>query len=389
FEFDNLEYYFGEAAPEVTCRLVGGVARDDMLEYGCRYEKGGYVPYWNVVSSPRYDRYGNLTMYTSSSKGIRKCLNRPVIITALPAYKVAGDEEPELKFTIYDVRRQEYITLATTGTLIREAGETPGEYAIGTGTLQLPAHYEVAEFIGAAMEIRHNVIAVSEQEPESIRTLLKKSGIFASVTGSLQQALDEIRPNGEILLFPGKYGTGDDSPFIVGTSCSLINHEGTLGSAVLSSPVHMSDAVTSFTAEGIAFAPEQPESCALNLSRAVPEITVSNSAFMGNRGIFAGNYTSMSLAQCSFNTSGCGILLANEDNTSPAPHLENLTFHTPEPDCGTHTFISIGGDTFSGGIRTLQIVGVTLDGRSVTDQDDAYLEFMQHCQCRMTIEIHR
>jgi hypothetical protein len=129
-------------------------------------------------------------------------LDRPIRVIAAPAAKSCGENDPEFQFTLFDIRRGEYISLETTGTLTREPGEEPGEYQLLPGTLTLPKRYEIAEFIPAALNIKPEVIAVAPPDAAALRNVSLCTGASeVAVATSLQQALDEIGRNGIICLW--------------------------------------------------------------------------------------------------------------------------------------------------------------------------------------------
>jgi hypothetical protein len=76
-------------------------------------------------------------------------VQRPLAVTALPKSKVFGSDDPELTF---DYTPELAFNDTFTGTLVRDAGEDVGGYAINQGTLTVTVDYDLTYF-GDFLEI--------------------------------------------------------------------------------------------------------------------------------------------------------------------------------------------------------------------------------------------
>lgn len=67
--------------------------------------------------------------------------------------KEYGQIDPDISYTVHDERGIEYVPTIFTGKPVREAGETPGEYSIGRGTLSVSDNYDFS-FSGGTLLIK-------------------------------------------------------------------------------------------------------------------------------------------------------------------------------------------------------------------------------------------
>ena len=88
---------------------------------------------------------GNYTVSGTTTFTIQKAT---VTITADAKTKVAGEDDPELTYTVSGLLGSD----ALTGALSRETGEDAGEYAITIGSLTAGSNYTIT-FVGAKLTI--------------------------------------------------------------------------------------------------------------------------------------------------------------------------------------------------------------------------------------------
>ncbi|HWU50519.1 MAG TPA: YDG domain-containing protein, partial [Asticcacaulis sp.] len=93
---------------------------------------------------------GNYTVNTSASANIGVIDPRPITVAADDLGKIVGAADPALtwKLTFGDLVGGD----AVTGSLMRNAGENPGDYAITQGSLAVSSNYKVT-FVGATFTI--------------------------------------------------------------------------------------------------------------------------------------------------------------------------------------------------------------------------------------------
>jgi uncharacterized repeat protein (TIGR01451 family) len=137
---------------------------------------------------------------------------RPIVITADAKSKTAGDPDPVLTYRITSGSLVNGDTF--TGSLVRDAGETVGTYAIRQGTLALGGNY-ILNYAGANLTIL--------PEPTVFATFSLVGGTFATNAGGLAVVTDKGRrsvslPAGEV---PGLTAASPDgSRLYVGFSAS-------------------------------------------------------------------------------------------------------------------------------------------------------------------------
>ncbi|MBQ7474888.1 MAG: S-layer homology domain-containing protein [Clostridia bacterium] len=95
-----------------------------------------------------YGEGGGTDFYPRVSGAFRQVRKQTLVVEADPKSKYAGDDDPELTFTVYD-SEGEVVDVPFTGGLEREPGESAGTYAILRGTLEFEGgDYEVI-FVGS------------------------------------------------------------------------------------------------------------------------------------------------------------------------------------------------------------------------------------------------
>ena len=92
---------------------------------------------------------GNYSVVVPGST-VADILRRAITVTADPKAKLAGDADPALTYGITQGSLVAGESLA--GNLSRVAGEAPGEYAIGQGTLAATSNYQLT-FVGSTLTI--------------------------------------------------------------------------------------------------------------------------------------------------------------------------------------------------------------------------------------------
>ena len=92
---------------------------------------------------------GNYTVVVPGST-VADILRRAITVTADPLSKPKGGTDPALTYGVTDGSLVAGDTLS--GALMRDAGENPGAYAIGQGTLSATANYQLT-FVGATLTI--------------------------------------------------------------------------------------------------------------------------------------------------------------------------------------------------------------------------------------------
>lgn len=109
---------------------------------------------------------GNYTL-TIPATALADILQRGLTITASGGSKLEGDPDPELSFSVTG----EGLVAgdALTGALARDAGESPGDYAITPGTLMAGPNY-IIDFIGGLFTILPDVVPGADFSLSAIET---------------------------------------------------------------------------------------------------------------------------------------------------------------------------------------------------------------------------
>lgn len=143
-----LSYIYGNSEPDIVARIThGSLLGSDTLTGKPAREAGDQVGTYQTTGGTLSAGDNYTITFVPNTVTITP---RPVTITAKAAAKHIGQPDPELAWTITagSLVNQD----APTGQLSRDAGETPGTYAIVQGSLQLNGNYDLT-FIPANFSI--------------------------------------------------------------------------------------------------------------------------------------------------------------------------------------------------------------------------------------------